>query len=224
MSKDWNEKPQKDYMGCIAWSRSTCGAPRAMFGSEIKTSNPVTLTIDTAHVVSHGCGDESILPDHKPIIEIEMTPVQWAELLTLGNVSGSVPCTIRRCNGKRMSPVDEHNMAEVYDVAVNEKFDEFDADMRRFEKVIDDALEAGKTLTKAQLKELRRAMDISRHNTVANVQYVKDRFKEEMAKVVCKSRAEINSYAERMLINTGVKCIMNSSAPDLEEKTDVCDS
>lgn len=27
MANDWKEKPQKDYMGCIEWSRSTCSAP-----------------------------------------------------------------------------------------------------------------------------------------------------------------------------------------------------
>ena len=48
-----------------------------------------------------------------------------------------------------------------------------------------------------------------RTNTVANASYVKDRFVEDMGKVVAKARADVNAYAERALINTGVQCLMN---------------
>lgn len=41
---------QKDYMGMISWNRLSCGAPQAMFGSEIKTDSPVCIRISRAYV------------------------------------------------------------------------------------------------------------------------------------------------------------------------------
>ena len=219
---DWDEKPQKDYMGCISWSRIMCGAPQAMFGSEIKTSNPIHIRIDAAKIVKHGACDETILPANRPYIDIEMTPVQWAEFLTSGACGEGVPCTVMRIGGKSTSKVEEHSIAEAYDIAVKERFDEFDAGMRRFEKIIETALGEGKALTKTQLKEMLHDMDCFRHNAVANVRYTQTRFKEDMAKVVCKARAEVNAYAERVLVNTGVKCLMNDTTLNLptEDKSE----
>lgn len=81
MSKPFEELPRKDYMGTISWSRPYFGAPQPMFGSAIKTSHPVRIRIDRANVICHGgdASDTSILPDNHPFIEIEMTPLQWAE-------------------------------------------------------------------------------------------------------------------------------------------------
>lgn len=213
--KNYEEMPQKDYMGTISWSRSQCSDPLAMFGSEIKTTSPITIRIDRAHVVKLSECDYKVSADNRPYIEVELTPVQWAEFLTSGNVYGGVPCTVRRVEGKQMPKVEPTDIAEIYDVAVKERFDEFDAGMRRFEKTIEAALGEGKALTKTQLKELLHDMDCFRTNTVANVGYVKDRFVEDMGKVVAKARAEVNAYAERALISTGVKCLMNESTLNL---------
>lgn len=199
-----------------------CGAPQAMFGSEIKTSNPIHICIDAAKVIKHDACDETILPANRPYIDIEMTPVQWAEFLTSGACGEGVPCTITCIGGKSTSKVVERSIADAYDIAAKEKFDEFDAGMRRFEKTIETTLGEGKALTKTQSKELLHDMACFRHNAVANVRYMQSRFKEDMAKVVCKARAEVNAYAERVLVNTGVKCLMNDSALNLptEDKSE----
>lgn len=225
MSKNFEELPQKDYMGTISWSRPYFGAPQPMFGSAIKTSHSVCIRIDRAHVIRHGdAADTSILPDNRPYIEVEMTPLQWAEFLTCGGQSEGVPCTITRVGGKSMSRPEEESVADSYLEATNEHFDEFSDGIKRFEKQLSDAIDSGKPMSKTQMKELLQNMKWFRQNSVANLEFLRTRFMEEMGKIVVKAKTEVNAYAESRLRDLGIKCLMgdsdqNGNEPEIAEIT-----
>lgn len=211
---------KKDYMGLISWNRVTCGAPQPLFGSDIKTDSPVCIRICQAHISEDPCYDG--LPEHRRIfgkhpcmLEIEMTPIQWAEFLTAGHVDDGVPCTITHINGKRTEPVQARNVAAEYDIHIQNKFDEFENSFKRMEQTVQDVLDSGKSMSKSQMKELLRSMSIARQNTVANIKYARDRFKEDMASIVVKAKAEVNAYAELRLGNYGVKCIMDDRVDEV---------
>lgn len=50
-----------------------------------------------------------------------------------------------------------------------------------------------------------------RHNSVANLDFVRTRFMEEMGNIVVKAKTEVNAYAEMHLHELGVKCLMDQS-------------
>ena len=208
---------EKDYMGVITWGRLQCGAPQPMFGSEIKTDSPVYIRI--CHAVVSDMGgtptDKHIHGKHPAIIEVEMTPIQWAEFLTAGHVDDGVPCTITRLNGKSTSPVEMENLAYEYGQHIDEQFNDFRDGIKKFEAEIEHTLESGKSMGKTQMKELLRHMKCFRENTPANIQLAHDRFREDMAKIVAKAKAEVNSYAELRLGDYGVKCLMDDKAMEL---------
>lgn len=211
MSQSSEELPRKDYMGTISWSRPRFGAPQPMFGSAIKTSDPICIRIDRATVMCHGgdVSDTSILADNHPYIEVEMTPLQWADFLTSCGQAEGVPCTITRVDGKFMSRPKEENIADNYFKATHERFDDFSEGMKRFEKTLADAIGSGKTMSKSQMKDMLSDMQCFRINSVANVNYLRERFMEEMGKIVVKAKSEVNSYAEMRLHDLGVKCLMD---------------
>ncbi len=213
MSRTFDELPRKDYMGTISWSRPYFGAPQPMFGSAIKTSHPVCIRIDRANVICHGgdASDTSILPDNHPYIELEMTPLQWAEFLTCGGQAEGVPCTITKVDGKIMSRPEEDTTADKYLQSTNEHFDEFSNGIKRFEKALSDAIASGKPMSKTQMKEMLDNMKCFRTNSVANLNFLRTRFMEEMGNIVVKAKAEVNSYAEMHLHELGVKCLMDQS-------------
>lgn len=206
---DYEQLPEKDYMGTIGWSKIQCGGAQNMFGSEIKTKTPIRISITSAHVTRRE-SDFYVSPGDKHYVEVELTPVQWAEFLTSGNVYGGVPCTIKEVNGKRTSPVEPFSVAEVYEVATEEKFSEFQEGAKRIEQRLQNAVDSGKPMRKTEIQEILHELKCFRQNSVANVKYVKDRFKEEMTGVVAKAKAEINAYAERKLIETGVQCLIEA--------------
>lgn len=209
---------QKDYMGTITWGRLQGGAPSPMFGSDIKTDSPVYIRICNAYVSDMGGTptDQHIHGKHPAIIEVEMTPIQWAEFLTVGHVDDGVPCTITRLNGKKMSRVEMRNIAEEYGNHINEKFEDFQKGIKRFEDEIEQTLESGKSMGKTQMKELLHSMKCFRENAPANLKYAHDRFREDMANMVVTAKAEINSYAELRLGDYGVKCLMNDNSAEIK--------
>lgn len=207
---------RKDYMGTISWSRLMCGAPQPMFGSEIKTDSPICIRICKAYISDYSSTTDYRVSSETPsMLEVELTPIQWAEFLTSGNIGDGVPCTITRMDGKRTSPVESRNIAKEYDELIKEKFDNFQGRIKDTEKMVKDILESGKSMNKTQMKELLHQLEFTRNNTVDSINYAKDRFREDMANVVTKSKAEVNAYAELRLSALGAKLLMNdgSDAP-----------
>lgn len=197
----------EDYMGMISWSKSYNASPRNLFGTEIKTDNPITLRISKAEETRnlsrnwyHSLGQ---------IVEIEMSPIQWAEFLTSGNTSGT-PCTIRYIGGQRMSDPKETEMFNDYNEEVEEHFDKF----KEIEDVVKSAIDSKKPMGLKDLNSLLCKI----HNAMSNVDFVKDSFKEDMNNIVGKAKAEFNAYVENRIHEIGIESIKKDSVKFLEDK------
>ena len=199
-----NEK-KEDYMGMVSWSKSYNASPRNLFGTEIKTDNPITLRINKAEETSnlsrnwyHSLGQ---------IVEIEMSPIQWAEFLTSGNTSG-VPCTIRYIGGQRMSDPKETEMFNDYNEEVEEHFDKF----KEIEDVVKSAIDSKKPMGTKDLNSLLCKI----HNAISNVDFVKNSFKEDMNTIVGKAKAEFNAYVENRIHEIGIEELKKENIKFLE--------
>jgi F0F1-type ATP synthase membrane subunit b/b' len=204
----------EDYMGMVSWSKLSGGA-RPMFGTEIETANPIRLTISHAEEVR----DLSRYWFHpkKKIVEIEMSPIQWAEFLTSSNTSG-IPCTIKQIDGEYMSEPKSSEIMKHYDKEVEEHFDEFDNSLRKIDEIIKSAIDSNKPMVKKALEELRSIIDTARYKTVADVKFVKDSFKEDMEGMITKAKAEFNAYVENRVHEIGIETIKKDSVKFLENK------
>lgn len=202
----------KDYMGMLSWSR-TSGSARPLFGTEIEISNPIRLEICHAEE----CRDLSRNWYHpkKQIIEIELSPIQWAEFLTSGNTSG-VPCTIKYLNREKMSEPQPSTIIEDYNYEVEEHFDEFGKSFDKVAKTLKEQIDSNKPMGKKALEELLREVKILRTNTMANVDFIKDSFKEDMDKITVKAKAEFNAYVENRIHEIGIETIKNDTIRFLE--------
>ena len=197
---------EEDYMGMISWSRLSGGA-RPMFGTEIKTSNPIRLEICHAEE----CRDLSknwCFP-RKQIIEIELSPIQWAEFLTSGNTSG-VPCTIKRIDGERMSEPKDTEIFNDYNEEVEEDFDKF----KEIENIVKGAIDSKKPMGMKDLSSLLNKI----HNAMANADFVKDSFKEDMNNIVTKAKAEFNAYTENRIHEIGIESLKSDAVKFLENR------
>lgn len=203
MTKFNENETERDYMGMISWTRSHCSAARPMFGSEIKTDSPITIRISQA-IVCRKLNKNWYHSKPDPVIEIDLTTVQWAEFLTNGNTSG-VPCTITSVMGNKTSPVICENVADTFKNETEERFAEFRNGAEEIKNVIDKAISSGKPMTKTHLTELLKMVEIYKNNTEANLNYFRKRFMEDMANVVVKAKAEISAYAQLCNINSKIE-------------------
>lgn len=194
----------KDYMGMVSWSRGF-GSSRPMFGTEIRVSNPVTLSI--SHAEEKRNLSKNWYCRRGQIVEVEMSPVQWAEFLTSGNTEG-VPCTIKYIGGQKMSEPDDSKMREQYDKELNESFKAFS----EIEDTVKSAIDSGKSMGKKSLENLLWKI----HRAVADSDFVRKSFKEDMDKIVTKAKAEFNAYIENRMYQIGADAISSDSVKFLE--------
>ena len=66
-------------------------------------------------------------------------------------------------------------------------------------------------MSKKQMADLLHNMQCFRNNSVANLNFLRTRFMEEMGSIVVKAKAEVNSYAEMHLHELGMQCLMDQS-------------
>lgn len=152
-----------------------------------------------------------------PIVKIEMSTIQWAEFLTSENTSG-VPCTIRYIGGTRMSEPKDSEIKEAYVSEIEESFEAFDDSFRKIGEIIKSAIESNKPMSKKALTELLNTIDVLRQNTVANINFVKDSFNEDIDKSVTKAKAEFNAYVENRIQEIGIRTIKKDDVKFISDK------
>lgn len=204
----------EDYMGMIGWSRCSSSGSIPLFGTEIKTSSPIKLEIRRAEEIREL--SRNWYHPKNQIIEVEMTPIQWAEFLTSGNTSG-VPCTLRYVDCKKMSDVKSSTIMEDYNKEIAESFDEFENSFDKVAETLKNQIDSNKPMGKKALEELLREIKILKQNTVANVNCVKDSFKKDLGKIVGQAKAEFNAYVENRIHEIGIESIKNGTVKFLED-------
>ena len=190
-----------------------CSHPQPMFGTEIKTSNPVKI------VISNAAEEREInrnwIFTKERIVELEMSPIQWAEFLTSGNTEG-VPCTLKYIRGEgNLSEPKVENIKKVYNDEVEQHFDEIKEDFSALSsKVKALSMKIGKSNTK-ELEDLLYKLNM---NITSNMDYIKKCFKEDMTEMVGKAKAEFNAYVEDRIQEIGIESIKNGTVQFLEQK------
>ena len=135
------------------------------------------------------------------IIEVWLSPAQFATLLTSMNVGDGVPCTIRYADGedKPMPPQPD---------CVNAKIqNEFKSDCEKTAKALDAALamaKAGVTTKKAQA-ELVSALQTAQQMIASNMPFVQQSFAEANEKTVVAAKAEVDAFITGYTMRTGLK-------------------
>lgn len=207
-------KKSENYMGMINWCR-TSGSARPLFGTEIETAHPIKLEICHAEEIREL--SRNWFSPRGQIVEVEMSPIQWAEFLTSGNTSG-VPCTIRYIHGERMTEPKLSTIMEDYNKEVDDQFDKFDKAFEDISKNLKEQIELNKPMGKKALEKLLSEVNVLRTNVVANVKFARESFKEDMDGIVVKAKAEFNAYAENRIREIGLDAIKNDSVRFIDNK------
>jgi hypothetical protein len=85
---------------CLVSANRVSGRSDDLFATSIDHQHTVQLTISrAAEYRSHGYGHYL---DREQLILVEMSPMQWAELITSMNCGQGAPCTLRRLGGKQV--------------------------------------------------------------------------------------------------------------------------
>jgi hypothetical protein len=162
------------------------------------------------------------------LIEVEMSPVQWAEAITHMNCGRGTPVTIRHVGMKRMPDCPDTNARAKIE-------DEFTADMRKLSKDfaenskrVYELLQKKTALTVAEKAEISGTLDKIQNMLGSTVPFVHSQFNEAVEDTVTQAKGEIEAFYTQAIMNAGKAALgIGGEQPDaaiLEATTEADDA
>lgn len=210
-------KTEHESFGMVGINRTQSSGTH-LFGSIMNHHSFITLTIKHASVRRMLSGDwysaESL-----PIIEIEMSHTQFAELITSPGVGDGVPCTIRGLDGKLLEACPA---PEKLDSKFREDLKKTTAEtvrqLKDMTQQLSEALLPGnKTLGKKELNVLLQGLQSALQSVTDSIPYVEQSFNEEMEDQLNKAKGEMEAVATTLILKTGLDTLAQNKKNLLPE-------
>lgn len=196
VSQKFDKEP---YMAMAGFSRVS--GRTNLHGVDYPSGHFIVLRVYQGKVLRETTSDFYMSDHRAPIVEVAMSEVQFAQLISSFNIGDGVPCTFkaRPVEGAEIIQIDMPSAAE----STEEKFT---ADVRETAKDAVDATKqalvllneilAGKTVSKAQVREIQAAVETVDRELDRNLPFILKRADEAIGKRTLKSKAEVEAYAQ----------------------------
>jgi hypothetical protein len=191
--------------GLVGFSRITLGGGGVrLFGSSIDHDHCIALRVYRAKK-HRSLSKDWILSKNVPIVEVLLSPTQFAEAITSFSIGDGVPCTIRSINGERMGDVPSNNKREEFD-------NEFEESTTKVAAYVDGALDTANSMLggkrgKSEMKGLIRELEMLKQQIESNLPFVKDQFDTQMDRTVMEAKGEIDATVQTAISKLGVKSL-----------------
>jgi hypothetical protein len=190
--------------GVALFSRRTGGAYN-LFGSSIKHGQTIALTISRASKKRDLHQDW--IHGEEELIEVLMSPNQFAQMITSMNVGSGVPCTIQYVMAKRME--------ECPSVEMREQFvDEFKKDVRKVMKDADtivaevtEMFKNKQNITKSDRADILAKIGQIMQHVKSNMPFVHSQFNEAMDDTVTEAKAEVEAFVSNKITSLGIEAL-----------------
>lgn len=186
----------------------TQGQGTPLFGSSILHNHTIRIEISHADLCRSLNNDHIF--DRERIVEIEMSPTQFADAITSLNVGCGTPVTLRWIKGqpdlRRLDPPFQNKVQQF-----NKEFEEH---INEISKDFDSVIELAKE-TNAQ-KRLLNALELLKQSFKNNIPFVNEQFSEQMEHTIKEAKGEVEAFVNHMVTNYGIEAI-RKQAPQLTD-------
>jgi hypothetical protein len=181
-----------------------------LFGSSVACDQLISLKISQAEV-ARNLSEDWVHGDIGPIIEVWLTPSQFAELITSMNYGSGAPGTLRRLRGEGCFDLPKlPSKSEQFKEENDEDIKNFRHNIIRASKKAKDMLDDPKPPTKAVRQELKSVIDSIEAFASSQLPFVMDQFNRQMAKTVSECKAEVDAFVTHVVQKTGLDTLKDS--------------
>jgi hypothetical protein len=195
--------------GTISIGRSH-GGDIPLFGSSILHNETIRLKISRAELGRDLNRDW--IHSKETLIEVEMSPTQFADAITSLNAGDGNPVTIRyiaKNEGENLT-----NVHPPYQNKVSQFNQEFKKDMAEYGKMFDETLKLAEQ-THAQKRLIERIKTLKGHIT-NSIPLINESFSEQMEQTVKEAKGEVEAFVTHTVQAYGLDAI-RKQAPQLPE-------
>ena len=215
-----NNREIHDSFGVLKFSRVNSNTEKSLFGSSIKHSNTIVMTVSKASVERQLNRDW--VSDEGKILECEMSYAQFAEAITSMNVGVGTPVTLRRTELKpyieSCELVNKREQFEKEFKRNNRKQNE--TTNKLIEEVIE-LFERKKTFNKSDKENVIELLHQLKMAIGCNQEFIYEQFNRQMDKTVAEAKGEIEAFVQNKINALGVDGLKgsNNMVLNIEDKT-----
>lgn len=197
----------------VSFSRTTSGKGGAtLFGSSIKHNNTIRLRICKA-VLRRNLNSDSYYGGDR-MIEVEMSPTQFAEAITSMSCGDGVPCTLNYLGGKAMPRPEGESKREQF---VNEFRESTGKVASQLDALTEFAnrLNDKPTVTKGERAELLERIRMVRQKIESDLPFVAKQFNKQVSKTVHEAKGEIEAHFLHQVLSLGLAALQEQGLEGL---------
>jgi hypothetical protein len=210
--KDDEKEFAHESYGMVGFSRCT-GSSGRMFGSSIPNHNTFIRLRLTRAIRRHALGRDWYHGERGTLYEVDLTPAQFAEMLTSMNVGSGIPCTIRYVDGKQVEePPNELLEAQQIREDFRGKTEVVAKRLDGLKEKIDEILKK-KSLTKVDREEVERCTMLIVQEVRHNLPFWLQQFSEATQKITTTAKAEVDAFMTHAVMAAGWKVLKEGDAP-----------
>lgn len=198
-------KETHDSYGMVSFSRMHSSHDKQMFGSKIGHNTIIKLEIHEA-AQSDCFGTKRVSAESK-IIDVQLSPNQFSELLTTMNIGNGVPCTInwRKDKGK-IEPTEQENPRKVSERYLEHTMQKV-ADRMDAVDSLAKKIESAQSAKKSDRKELLSLLRMLRQDLEKDMPFVEKTFQEVMDKTVSEAKADVDTFVTHAVNELGIEAL-----------------
>jgi hypothetical protein len=181
----------------------------SLFGSTIKHNNYVTLSIQRAEL-NRSLSSDWIHASHIPLIEVDLSPYQFAELITTLNTGSGIPGTLKSLQGEHFESPELPTKAQHFKEEMTEAFKKNLKDLLDAQKEVKASLSDDKPLGKRKREEILYKIDSLERLVQSTLPFILDRFSEQMENTVTEAKSAVDAFVNHTIVETGLEALRNS--------------
>lgn len=197
-----NDSERHPSYGLVSISRvSSTG--RTLFESPFRHQHFITLSILRASRKRTDLHDTLIMSEEE-LIEISMSEVQFAAMITTMNVGQGVPCTISHLDGKIVPQPPEDKTKETFEKEGAEHF----VDLAKMAEELEVLTSKKAGDVKAPERERMKFLALKlQQGLTSSREFFQEQFQRTMDKVVGVAKAEIQAHAHSVVTKMGLEAM-----------------
>lgn len=178
--------------GLLQISRVTAHPPMNVFGSAIKTGNPIALRIKRATRKRNI--HQEWYHANGTILEIYMSPAQFSEAITTMNIGEGIPATIIYADGKNIEVCPSYGQNETFNDELKKDIKQAMESIEHVYKMASEILGSKGPVKVAEKKTLLSAIEHLKQHIESNMPFVHKQLARAMDKTVAQGKAEIEAF------------------------------
>ncbi len=187
----------------------------SLFNSPIDGGGAICIEISTAEVDRH-LNHDWVHPRER-LIEVWLSPLQWAEAITTGMNTEGVPCTLHAVAGKRMERCPQKDIKGQFEAEVSKGFEERMTDVVEADKLISEMLSSKGSIKKSDLKKAYDILNRGIRHFESNMNYTEKCFTESVDRTVLEAKQQIDHYVNTTIQKFGIEAMQELQSVKLVE-------